>query len=78
MSRTTDLDSSLMSLEAVPCQHQKTSPTTSPTNQQQQQQQQQSNLRGSQRRHKPSGGPAIPARTSFEAYEERTVPALRQ
>jgi hypothetical protein len=62
-----------MSLEVVPCQHQKTSPTTSPTNQQPQ-----NNLRGSQRRHKPSGGPAMPARTSFEAYEERTVPALRQ
>ncbi|GFG38230.1 hypothetical protein Cfor_12223 [Coptotermes formosanus] len=53
-------------------------PTTSPTNQQPHgYQQPPSNLRGSQRRHKPSGGPAMPARTSFEAYEERTVPALR-
>ncbi|PNF19286.1 Centrosomal protein of 104 kDa [Cryptotermes secundus] len=61
-----------------PCQHPKTSPTTSPTNQQPHgYQQPQSNLRGSQRRHKPTGGTGMPARTSFEAYEERTVPALR-
>ncbi|XP_069676060.1 centrosomal protein of 104 kDa isoform X2 [Periplaneta americana] len=61
-----------------PCQHPKTSPTTSPTNLQPQgYQPPPNNLRGSQRRRKPSGGQGTPARTSYEAYEERTVPALR-
>ena len=37
------------------------------------------NLRGSLRRRKQTAGTGTtPARTSYEAYEERTVPALRQ
>ncbi|CAG2068715.1 unnamed protein product, partial [Timema podura] len=54
----------------------KSSPNTSPTNQQQQQQAT-VNLRGSLRRRNKSAV-QTQARTSYEAYEERTVPALRQ
>ncbi|KAJ9597964.1 hypothetical protein L9F63_011165, partial [Diploptera punctata] len=61
-----------------PREHTKPSPTTSPTNLQPQGYQPSTNLRGSLRRRKPSGGTSnAPARTSYEAYEERTVPALR-
>ncbi|PSN39132.1 Centrosomal protein of 104 kDa [Blattella germanica] len=61
-----------------PRDHSKSSPTTSPTNLPPQAYQPSTNLRGSQRRRKPSGGQGgTPARTSYEAYEERTVPALR-
>ncbi|XP_021918251.1 centrosomal protein of 104 kDa isoform X2 [Zootermopsis nevadensis] len=67
-----------ISMPGAPSQHPKTSPTTSPTNLQSHgYQPPPNNLRGSQRRHKASGGTGTPARTSFEAYEERTIPALR-
>ncbi|XP_049940431.1 centrosomal protein of 104 kDa [Schistocerca serialis cubense] len=61
------------------------SPSSSPTNMQlshshsqtQSLQLHTGSLRSSQRRRNKSAGAALPARNSYEAYEERTVPALR-
>ncbi|XP_067005297.2 centrosomal protein of 104 kDa [Anabrus simplex] len=56
------------------CKGPKSSPTTSPTNVQQNPPALRSSLR---RRNKSAGAATAPVRTSYEAYEERTVPALR-